>query len=306
MARIAIVGVGAIGGVMASALLEGVGIELTLHTRQPFERLRLEAHDNGENTLREHRVSVFSDPEHYGAAARPRWVLLATKAHQSAGAAPWLARLCGDHTTVAVLQNGVEHVERVAPLAGQARVLPAIVDCPATRVGPGHTICYRPPTIILPRGANGDSQELAEVLGNAGIAVEIADDFVTALWRKLCVNVVSGAIPALCDQPRRVFRRPDIELLCRQLIAECMAVGRAEGATLDDGLPDRIMATMQAGNPSSLTSMLVDRRAGKALESNARNGAVARIGARHGIATPLNKAVNTLLAAINPSGDQSE
>jgi 2-dehydropantoate 2-reductase len=45
--------------------------------------------------------------------------------------------------------------------------------------------------------------------------------------------------------------------------------------------------------------MLTDRRAGRPLEAEARNGAVARIGARHGIATPLNQALTALLNAIN-------
>ena len=47
-------------------------------------------------------------------------MLLAVKAHQTDGAAGWLAALCGGGTTVAVLQNGIDHVERVAPLAGDA------------------------------------------------------------------------------------------------------------------------------------------------------------------------------------------
>jgi 2-dehydropantoate 2-reductase len=55
------------------------------------------------------------------------WVLLATKAQQTPQAGPWLARLCLPGTVVVVLQNGVDHVERVAPLAVGATVLPALV-----------------------------------------------------------------------------------------------------------------------------------------------------------------------------------
>jgi 2-dehydropantoate 2-reductase len=56
---------------------------------------------------------------------------------------------------------------------------------------------------------------------------------------------------------------------------------------------------MVAGPADAGTSMLTDRRAGRLLEADARNGAVARIGARHGIATPLNRAVTALLEAIH-------
>ena len=51
--------------------------------------------------------------------------------------------------------------------------------------------------------------------------------------------------------------------------------------------------------PEVGTSMLTDRRAGQLLEADARNGAVVRIGARHGIATPLNRAMTALLTAIH-------
>jgi len=52
--------------------------------------------------------------------------------------------------------------------------------------------------------------------------------------------------------------------------------------------------------------MLYDRRAGRRLESDARNGAVLRIGKRHGIATPLNAAVCALLEASVDSATGGE
>ena len=77
---------------------------------------------------------VHDDP---AAAEHVPWVLLAVKTHQTAGALRWLERLCGAGTVIAVLQNGVEHEALVAPLAGPANVLPAIVWCPprSSRLG---------------------------------------------------------------------------------------------------------------------------------------------------------------------------
>jgi 2-dehydropantoate 2-reductase len=43
--------------------------------------------------------------------------------------------------------------------------------------------------------------------------------------------------------------------------------------------------------------MLYDRRAGRPLELDARNGVIVRRGARHGIPTPLNAALCAVLAA---------
>ena len=69
-----------------------------------------------------------------------------------------------------------------------------------------------------------------------------------------------------------------------------LAVARAEGAALSDSVTDETLARLLATPAGSGNSMLYDRVAGKPLELDARTGVIARLGARHGIATPLNAA----------------
>jgi 2-dehydropantoate 2-reductase len=52
------------------------------------------------------------------------------------------------------------------------------------------------------------------------------------------------------------------------------------------------------------TSILADREAGRPLEWDARNGVIARLGAAHGIPTPVSDVIVPLLAAA--SGDAGE
>jgi 2-dehydropantoate 2-reductase len=232
--------------------------------------------------------------------ARADIVLLATKAHQTETAADWLARLCDAKTLVAVLQNGVEHLARVEPLVGDATVVPCIVDCPSTRSAPGRVRVTRPFEALFPDSEGG--RRCADLLAGAGLDTRTTADFVTAAWKKLCVNVISGPIPALCDQPRGVFRHPPITELCRTLVRECLEVGRAEGAELRPELVEQIVARRCNGPPDAVTSMLRDRRAGRVLEADSRNGAVVRAGQRHGIATPANAVVAAVLDAVNRRG----
>src|SRR5271156_6117468 len=100
MARIAIVGVGAIGGVTAS-LLQRAGHELLLCTRRPMSDLSVETPD-GLVHIDAKSVTNPSD------ASEVDWVMVATKAYDVGGAAKWLERLRAKGTPVAVLQNGVE------------------------------------------------------------------------------------------------------------------------------------------------------------------------------------------------------
>ena len=168
MARVAVVGVGAIGATVAAALQRTGGHELVLCARRDPGRVVVERPD-GESVALE--APVVIDP----AEVTPvDWVLLAVKAHQTVDAAGWLTALCGAGTTVAVLQNGIDHVERVAPLAGDATVLPTVNWCPVEPADGG----YRqrgPLRLMAPTGGEG----LGALFG-AEAEVEIRDDFVSA------------------------------------------------------------------------------------------------------------------------------
>jgi len=152
-------------------------------------------------------------------------------------------------------------------------------------------------TLTVPDNPAGHA--FADLFAGGDIALHLTADFRTAAWRKLCLNVAGGAITALTDRSLEVMRQPDVARLARDLVLECVAVGRAAGAILDEGLADEIVASMIEGPGDAGTSLLADRRAGRPLEVDARNGAVVRIGKQHGIATPLNRAITTLLAALN-------
>jgi 2-dehydropantoate 2-reductase len=47
------------------------------------------------------------------------------------------------------------------------------------------------------------------------------------------------------------------------------------------------------------SSILTDRRAGRALEWEARNGAIGRLGRRHGGPTPVSDTIAALLHAVS-------
>jgi 2-dehydropantoate 2-reductase len=290
MSVVAVVGTGAVGTTVAAHLCAAGRHEVVLCARTPVGALVVES---PEGTLHAAPPCVVR-PDAVGPTP---WVIFAVKAHQTAGASGWLRALTTPETTVAILQNGVEHVERVAPHAPSATLVPVVVECPATRVAPGRVIQRAPVALVVPATKAG--HDFVRLMEGTEVRATAVSDFVTAAWRKLCLNVAGGAVTALTNRPLGVFRRADVAHVARDLMAECVAVGRAEGAVLPDSLVDEILASLTSSPPDAGTSMLADRRAGRLLEVDARNGAVARIGARHGIATPMNRAMTSLLTAIN-------
>jgi len=281
---IAVVGVGAVGAVCAARLAQRG--DLCCCVRTPFRELVLEA--PGARLVSSPRVET--DPARVGPA---EWVLLATKAHQIEGAAPWLEALVGAETRVAVLQNGVEHAERVAPWVPPAQVLPVVVLCPCVVVAPGHVQQRTPARLTVPAGADGAA--FAALFTGSDIAVSQSADFRLDAWRKLCLNVVSGALAALAGRPVPEIDAARRQKIGRALARECAVVARAEGAALSDAeaqeVADRVARMSSGGAPS----ILADRLAGRPLEWDARNGAVVRLGARHGIDAPVGRRACALL-----------
>jgi 2-dehydropantoate 2-reductase len=295
--RVGVVGPGAVGSAVA-ALVQRAGVELVLCGRTRHERLVVER--DGDVTIV--AGPVITDPAAVGGHADV--VLVAVKAHQTEGAAPFLRALCGPGTIVVVLQNGVEQRELVSPYVAGATVLPAVVWFPAEVVGPGRVRVRGERRIVLPEEPAANTiAELFQGADAAGVRVEIADDFVTQAWRKLAVNAVAGLM-ALTGRRAAMFRRADMRVVARALAAETLAVARAEGADLPEAVADELFDWFAALPEDASTSILADREAGRPLEWDARNGVVARLGARHGIPTPVSDVIVPLLAAA--SGDADE
>jgi 2-dehydropantoate 2-reductase len=284
---VAVVGPGAIGATVAASVR---GADLLLCGRTPHERLVVEREGGGIEIV---PGPVLTDP---AAIAEPvDVVLLAVKAHQTEASAPFLRALCHPGTVVVVLQNGVQQRELVAPHVGDATVLPAIVWVPVEGLAPGHVRVRGDLRLTLP-----DEPEAAVVAGLIE-GVELTGDFTTLAWRKLAINAVAGLM-VLAGRRAGMFRRPDVAALARALAAETLAVARAEGADLPDAVADELVAEFAAYPEDLGSSILFDHEAGRPLEWDARNGVVQRLGARHGVPTPVSDVIVPLLAASSPSG----
>lgn len=288
---IAVVGPGAIGGTVAAWLSHSSRVaSVTLCPRTPLDRLEVVAPDG---RLIEASPFVVTDPSEITAPVD--WVLVATKAYDVTAASAWLAPLVGPETKVAVLQNGVEHVERFSSFVAADRIVPVIVDIPAERDAPGRIRHRRNGTLTVPAGEAGKA--FCALFDTPALVASTTDDFKTAARTKLSLNCV-GAVNALTRLPAGVVAKDGVADLMRAMVAECVLVGRAIGAKLGDETPDWVLERTRASATDSVNSLLGDRLANRPMEWDARNGVIARLGARHGIPTPLNAMAATLLAVV--------
>lgn len=290
MTEIAVIGPGAIGCAFAGALA-GAGHGIAVAGRTRIGRVVVE-----------HPAGTVDAPVRWlddGATDRYDIVLLATKAHQTDAAAPWITRLCSPGSRLAVLQNGVEHRERLTPLVTEGiEIVPAIVACPSDRTAPGRVTVRGAARLDL--AATAGAEDVVAAFTGSFADVRISDDWVSAAWRKLALNAGGGGIGVLTRRGNEVLRDAEVRDLFVAIVGEVVAVARAEGADLPDDLGNRIVDGLARSVADHLPSIVVDRLAGRPTEWEARNEVVVRVAHRHGIAVPYNEMLTALIRAGEP------
>jgi 2-dehydropantoate 2-reductase len=289
---VAVVGLGGVGGGAAGSLAAAGRHDIMACTRQSIARFTLErAEGPVEAPLR-----ILADP----AQAKPvDWVLVCTKTHQTAATGPWLARLCTPATRVAVLQNGIDHIVRVSPLVGGATIVPVLVYYNGERLAPDRVRIRHAGSFDAVVADDDPGRAFVDLFEGTPLRIIRSGDFATLAWRKLLINAVANPITALTLQRQAVLRRSDIQDLCRGILDEAVAAARAEGVKLAEDETARTIATLENFSGELGTSMYFDRLAGHRVEVEALTGAIVAAGDRHGMAMPLNRALLTLLRAIN-------
>jgi 2-dehydropantoate 2-reductase len=297
--RVAVVGAGAIGAVVAGAAVEG-GHQVTVCTRTPVESLTIE--DRGALEVRLVGAPAELEAAAEGAGAAPADVVFVTvKATDNDSAAAWLGFLCSPATLLVVVQNGLDHETRFAgAVPAGTRVVPGLAYVAAERIGPGRVRHLSGRRLVVPGPV---MEPVAAAV--PGLDVRGEADMVTACWQKLLGNLIANPLTALTLRRIDVLAEPGMADLARGLLREAVAVGRASGARLPDEAVDAIVAGAARYGPETGSSMLYDRLAGRPMEHQWITGEVVRRGRAFGIDVPLNRAVLALLDALD-RGDQRD
>ena len=141
-------------------------------------------------------------------------------------------------------------------------------------------------------------KRIADALTNAGLQTAGSDDIRYDIWKKLMANTAVSATCAVANLTiKQMMSVPELRETDFAALNEAAAVARAEGIDLDvteaqDVLPKISGEDGTGDNKSSLCLDILSRRPS---EIDFINGAVARLGKRHGIPTPVNQ---TLVAAV--------
>jgi 2-dehydropantoate 2-reductase len=227
-------------------------------------------------------------------------VLFAVKLWDTEKAAEQARPLIGPNTRVITLQNGVDSVERIAPILGADHVVGGIAFIPSTISAPG-VIAHAGQFAAIHCGRIDGKPDatltaFAEAATRASVEVKLTDSINRDRWQKFVFLVaLSGMTSAARSSIGPILADPDTRAFFRKLMTEVMAVGRAKGVPLSDDFIEERMAFAQAAPKGMKASMCHDLERGNRMELDWLSGKVVALGRETGVPVPANEAVYTLL-----------
>jgi 2-dehydropantoate 2-reductase len=282
VSKIAVLGPGGVGGLVAAALAR-CGADVVVIAREETRALIAERGI----TVRSAALGSFT--------ARPScqttldsevdFLLVATK---TGGLGPALARVNSAPALVVPLLNGFEHMAVLRALLPASAVAAGVIRVETDRPAPAEVVQTSPSVrvdlaaddpALAPRVAS-----LAASLERTGIEVRIGTSERQILWSKLARLNALALCTSASDRPIGFIRAdPRWRSALEGAVAETVAVANADGASLDaeEALAELCQAPGELGS-----SMQRDIGAGREPELDAIAGAVLRAAARHELHCP--------------------
>ena len=244
------------------------------------------------------KPNVTDDPKSVGPVDI---ALFAVKLWDTEKAAELTRPLAGAGTRIITLQNGVDSVERVAPILGAEQTVGGVAYI-ATVIGAPGVIKHTSSFARMRFGrADKKPDEKLQAFVDAGkaakIDVDISADIERERWEKFAfLTAMAGATASLRSAIGPIVADPELRGLFRQLIEEAVAVGKAKGVSLDPSyVDDRMDFVLNKVEPGMKASMAHDLERGNRLELDWLNGKVRELGRALKVPTPASDTVYAML-----------
>lgn len=248
------------------------------------------------------KPNVTDDPKSIGPVDI---VLFAVKLWDTEKAAELAKPLIGPGTRLITLQNGIDSVERMAPIIGADQTIGGVAYIASTIAEPG--LIKQTSSFAMMRFgqvhkcADERADTLLQAFVDAGkaakIDVALAADIERERWQKfIFLTAMAGSTSALRSTIGPIMADPELRGFFRRLVEEAFAIGKAKGVALDPAyIEERMNFVQTKTEPGMKASMAHDLERGNRLELDWLTGKVREMGRRLGILTPASDTVYTVL-----------
>jgi 2-dehydropantoate 2-reductase len=286
--RVAILGPGAVGGVLTVGFVQAGVPVICIARPDTAELIRSEG-----LSLRQGPHVQRVRPEVTTELREPVELLLVTVKSPSLEGA--LERVAAPVDTVVPLLNGIEHMEAIRARLRRSTVVGASIGRIEAYLERPGTVIQPTPSIVMTVASDAD-RATVELLRRSGAEVRINGSEAAVLWEKLARQAPVAAATAITQRPIGELRSdPEWRLRLRDALAETCRVAAGDGVTLS---PEAEWEIIDAMPPLLTSSTARDIAAGRQSELDAITGAAVRAGQRLRVATPM---LDSLLAEAEES-----
>jgi 2-dehydropantoate 2-reductase len=243
------------------------------------------------------KPNVTQDPKTVGPVDV---VLFAVKLWDTEKAAAAARPLVGPNTRVITLQNGIDSIDRVAPILGAENTVGGAAYIATVIEKPG--VIKQTSNFARMRFGRADKkpdpvlQAFADAAKAAKLDVDLSADIKVELWEKfIFLTAMSGSTTSLRSPIGPIREDPELRAFFHQLMAEAYAVGKAKGVALAPDYVDSRMDFMMKVEPGMVASMAHDLERGNRIELDWLSGKVRALGRELNIPTPASDTVCTVL-----------
>lgn len=296
--RVAVMATGALGGYFGGRLAEA-GHEVHFIARGANlaalkeNGLRVDSPD-GDMHIK--NPNVTDDPKSIGEVDLVFFAVKLWDVEKSGAAAK---PLVGKNTRVLSMLNGIDSVDRLAPILGGDVVaacptrISAVISAPAVILHKA----LKPNFICGFMDGRDDARlkSLVDEMKNAKFEAKFSREIEKDLWEKfIFLDAMSGATAGLRATLGQIRDDADTFAVLESLMREVEAVGIKKGVPLR-GSADKAIAFAKAGPAGAKASMAEDLERGNRLETDWLQGKVVELGKKLGVPTPVNRDIYAVL-----------
>jgi 2-dehydropantoate 2-reductase len=296
--KIAIIGTGGVGGYFGAKLAKA-GHDITFIARGEHLKAIQNKGLTVKSILGDFRVDNLKATEEITEIDQPDLIILGVKAWQIKDIREDINKVLHNETLILPLQNGVlaadelsEKINKSHILGGLCRIISKI-ESPGVIQHVGVT-----PTIVfgeLDKSITERILNIGRIFKAAGIEASISEDIEADLWRKFILICVSGLLAVSGTTYGELRETKETRQLMIDLLNEIFSLSQKTGVNLEYDYVEKAVAFIDTFPPSSTSSLTRDVWDKKPSEIEYQNGTVVRMGATHGIETPINKFVHSCI-----------
>jgi 2-dehydropantoate 2-reductase len=200
-------------------------------------------------------------------------------------------------------QNGIEPGRQLIELLADSRVLRMVLSMGAVLdhgTGVARVTLSAPPHVIgcLDAAYRPVCERIAALLSRAGLPTVFAEQIEWHVWAKGVINAAMNPVAALVNSTVGQVLASPARAIVDRMLAEGIAVARAEGLDLGPDYLAGAYRTLDAA-ADHIPSMVEDIRAGLESEVGQLNRQVIDHGRRLGVPTPTHDVIDALIGAFD-------